>query len=109
MNDYNGADAAHLNGIDPKTYGKCEHVIRIPGNDKAYEVGVIKNPNGKGFRLVWDFWQGGYGLKAVIGKDGGLLKQSYSVMRAKKEMLRKGYRATTTKDAKGNMFLEFTE
>lgn len=109
MNDYSGADADHLNGIDPKTYGKCEHALRIPGNSKAYEVGVIKNPSGKGFRLVWDFWQQGFGLQDIIGKDGGLLKQSYAVMRAKKEMLRKGYRATTTKDAKGNVFLSFTE
>ncbi len=109
MNDYNGQNAAHLHGINPKDYGKCLHAIRIPGNDKAYEIGVIKNPNGKGFTLVWDFWQKGFGLQDVIGKDGGLLKQSYTIMRAKKEMLRKGYRATTTKDAKGNMFLEFSE
>ena len=109
MNDYNGANAAHLSGIDPKEYGKCLHAIRIPGNDRAYEIGVIKSPTGKGYTLVWDFWMRGYGLQDVIGKDGGLLKQSYAVMRAKKEMLRKGYRATTTKDAKGSMFLEFTE
>lgn len=109
MNDYSGNDAAHLNGIDPSTYGKCLHALRVKGNPKAYEVGVIKDPTGKGYRLVWDFWQGGYGLEKAIGKDGGLLKQSYAVMRAKKEMLRKGYRATTTKDAKGNMFLTFTE
>lgn len=110
MNDYSGENAAHLNGINPKDYGKCLHAIRIPGDSKAYEIGVIKRTDGKpGFQLVWDFWQGGYGLEKAIGKDGGLLKQSYAVMRAKKEMLRKGYRATTTKDAKGNMFLEFSE
>ncbi len=109
MNDYSGADAAHLKGIDPKEYGKCLHAMRIPGNDRSYEVGVIKSPTGKGYTLVWDFWQGGFGLQKAIGKDGGLLKQNYAVMRAKKEMLRKGYRATTTKDAKGNMFLAFTE
>lgn len=110
MDDYNGANAAHLHGINPKDYGKCLHAIRIPGNDKAYEIGVVKRADGKpGYQLVWDFFQGGYGLQKVIGQDGGLLKQSYAVMRAKKEMLRKGYRATTTKDAKGNMFLTFTE
>jgi hypothetical protein len=110
MNDYSGANAAHLHGINPKDYGKCEHAIRIPGDSKAYEIGVVKRADGKpGYQLVWDFWAGGYGLRAKIGNDGGLLKQSYAVMRAKKEMLRKGYRATTTKDAKGNMLLTFTE
>lgn len=110
VNDYNGQDAAHQHGVKPEDYGKCEHAIRIPGATEAYEVGVIKRPDGKpGYQLVWDFWQGGYGLKNKIGENGGLLKQSYSVTRAKKEMLRKGYRATTTKDAKGNILLTFTE
>jgi hypothetical protein len=101
-------DAPLPEGFTKEDLGKCNHVIRLPGNDKAYEIGVVKNKSGSGFSLLFDFWAGGYGLEKAIGKDGGLLKQSYSVIRAKKEMLRKGHRVSTTKDAKGNMFLEFT-
>ncbi len=97
-------------GFTEADLGKCDYALSIPGNGRAYEVGVVKRRDGKpGYQLLWDFYAGGYGLEKAIGKDGGLLKQSYAVMRAKKEMLRKGYRATTTKDAKGNMFLAFTE
>lgn len=97
-------------GFTQADLGKCEYAIRIPGNSRAYEVGVMKRKDGKpGYQLLWDFWAGGYGLQDAIGKDGGLLKQSYTVMRAKKEMLRKGYRVTTKKDQDRNVFLEFTE
>lgn len=97
-------------GFTRDDLGKCDYVIRIPGNSQAYEVGVVKRKDGKpGYQLIWDFWQGGYGLEKVIGKDGGLLKQSYAVMVAKKEMLRKGYRVTSKKDAKGNVLLSFSE
>lgn len=97
-------------GVKAEDLGKCDYAISIPGNARAYEVGVVKRRDGKpGYTLLWDFWQGGFGLEEAIGKDGGLLQQSYAVMRAKKEMLRKGYRVTTSKDAQGNVLLSFTE
>lgn len=97
-------------GFTEADLGKCKYVLQIPGNSKAYEIGVIERKDGKpGYQLLWDFWNKGYGLEDVVGKDGGLLKQSYAVMRAKKEMLRKGYRVNTTKDQAGNVLLAFTE
>lgn len=93
-------------GFAREDLGKCKYALRLPGDSKAYEVGVVERKDGKpGYQLLWDFWAGGYGLEKAIGKDGGLLKQAYTIMRAKKEMLRKGYRAKTTTDAEGNMFL----
>jgi hypothetical protein len=77
VQDYHGENAAYKLGIDPKNYGKCDHAIRIPGNAKAYEIGVVKSPNGEGYELVWDFWQGGYGLEAKIGSDGEKLRKEY--------------------------------
>lgn len=97
------------NGFTEADLGKCDYAISLPGNAKAYEVGVVRNKNGKGYQLLWDFWNGGFGLEEKIGKNAGLLKQSYAVSRAKKEMLRQGYRAATRKDAKGNFILTFTE
>ena len=97
------------NGFTEADLGKCDYAISLPGNSKAYEVGVVRNKNGKGYQLLWDFWNVGFGLEEKIGKNAGLLKQSYAVSRAKKEMLRQGYRASTRKDAKGNVILTFTE
>jgi hypothetical protein len=97
-------------GFTKEDMGHCDHVMRIPGDNKAYEIGVCKRRDGKqGFTLLWDFWQGGYGLQEKIGKDGGLLKQGYAAEVAKKQMLRAGYKFTETKDQQGNVMLTFTE
>src|SRR5438552_1836555 len=67
-------------GFSEKDLGKCEHAIRIPGNRSAYEIGVVKSRTGTGYQLVWDFWQGGYGMEKMVGgKDGDKLKQQYEV------------------------------
>jgi hypothetical protein len=97
-------------GFSEADLGKCDHVLRIPNSPGSYEIGVVKRRDGKpGYQLLWDFWQGGYGLQDKIGKDGGLLKQAYSLEVAKKQMLRKGYRVSEKRDAKGNVLLTFTE
>ncbi len=97
-------------GFTPQDLGMCLHAIRIPGDDKAYEIGVVKRRDGKpGYQLMWDFWKGGFGLMDKIGETGGLLKQAYGVQVAKKQMLRDGYRVTETKDKQGNILLNFQE
>lgn len=97
-------------GFTEADLGKCEHAIRIPGDKRAYEIGVTKRRDGKpGYALLWDFYAGGYGLEAKIGPGGGLLKQSYSIQVAKKQMMRKGFRVTEKKNAKGEILLTFTE
>jgi len=92
VNDYHGDDAAYKHGIDPKDYGKCEHAIRVKGNPDAYEVGLVKNPNGPGYVLIYDFWAGGQGLQAAIGKDAGLLRREYALAVGMRDAARKGFR-----------------
>jgi hypothetical protein len=75
VDDYHGADAAYQQGIDPKTYGTCEHAIGVPGSS-AYEVGLVRGPDGK-FRVVFDNWADGYGLCKKIGAHGEKLLQSF--------------------------------
>jgi hypothetical protein len=77
-------------GIDPKDYGKCQHTLSVPGNSSAYEVGVVAKPGG-GFVLLWDFWNGGFGLMEKLSADAdkqrigvGKLQQAYAVEVAKK-------------------------
>lgn len=108
MNDYSNADAAYLHGIDPKMYGKCEHAITLPGNSSAYEVGIVKNPNGPGYLLLYDFWQGGYGMSAHIGTEppmGKLLAQ-YARAVELKQAQAQGYGVTETVDQNGDIVME---
>lgn len=67
--------------------GKCEHAIRVPG--ASYEIGIIEREGE--IKLLWDFWGSG-GLERVLGKEGGRLKQAYTVEQAKAVARRAGYR-----------------
>lgn len=80
-------DAPLPEGLDVSKLGTCEHAIKVP--NASYEVGVVKKANGN-YGLLWDYWGAG-GLAEKIGKDGGLLKQAYTLEKAKQEAVRKGY------------------
>jgi hypothetical protein len=72
-------------------YGKCDHVISVPGNKDAYEIGVVANPNGT-YKLNWDSFAGGYGLVEKVGESAYKLKQEYGAAVAEKQLRRQGYR-----------------
>jgi len=77
-------------GVKEEDLGKCDHAIRIPGNSKAYEIGVCKLANGN-YSLRWDFWQGGYGMQDKVGANAGKLSQLYGVHVAAKAARKQGY------------------
>jgi hypothetical protein len=86
-------DQIGLNLIQGKTTfkwfkgdGNCDHAIIVPG--AGYEIGLVLKENK--YELQTDFWD--KGIAAAIGKNGGLLKQRYTVERTLSEALRKGYR-----------------
>jgi hypothetical protein len=54
-------------GFKASDLGKCDHAISIPGNKRAYEIGVCTNPATGKTELLWDFWQGGYGMRDKVG------------------------------------------
>ena len=81
VNDYSAQDAAHLNGITPDMYGKCEHALSVPNNPTAYEVGVTKIADGT-YRFAFDFWSGGHGLCKHIGAKGEKLYQTFNKHKA---------------------------
>lgn len=108
MNDYSGADAAFKADVSPKDYGKCAHAIGVPGNSQAYEIGVVQAKDGK-YKLVWDFWQGGFGLEKLAGPKCSHLVQSYVGHVAKKTLAQQGYAFTGTKKLKdGTVEMVFT-
>lgn len=88
-------------GFTPADLGKCSHALRLPGG-KGYEVGVVERRDGKpGYTLLWDFWNGGYGLRDAIGTDGVNLRNQYAAQVAVKQMKRKGFNATIKTTPKG--------
>jgi hypothetical protein len=90
---YSVGDYPLPEGFTKEDLGKCEHALRIPGNNRAYEVGVVARRDGRpGYTLLWDFWSGGYGLVDKVGKDGNKLKSEYTAAVAVKHYTSKGYR-----------------
>lgn len=87
-------------GYTADKYGTCDHAIRVKGNGRAYEIGLIKRADGKGYMLAWDSWCGGHGLLAATGYDkkdqgAGKLKDWYAAEVARKQMRRQGFRVNT--------------
>jgi hypothetical protein len=109
MQDYSSADAAYLNGIDPKDYGKCEHAIRIPGQSDAYEVGVVKNPKGAGYVLILDFYAGGRGMvDKVGGKACERLTMNYAAKVGIKAARKEGWRVKESLNDRGEIVVKCT-
>ncbi len=110
VRDYHGKDAAYLQGFDPKTYGKdAEHVISVKNNDRAYEIGVVKNPTTGKYHLIYDFWAGGNGLEAVVGKSCDKLCREYAKEVAVKQVRKLGYMPQVTTNADGEIEITATK
>ena len=54
-------------GHGKQKLGLCDHVLRVPGNQKAYEVGVYSTGKDE-YGIIWDWWGAGYGLCEKIGR-----------------------------------------
>ncbi len=96
VGDYNDPAIKEL-GITPENHGKCDHKLRVVGaGSDTYEIGLVKH--GDSYRVLFDFWRGGYGLMQRIskagerGQDCSKLKQAYALEVAKKELRRQGKR-----------------
>lgn len=95
--------AAALKGRDPKTFGKCEHVIKLKdAHGDAYEIGLVRRADGRGWDALYDAWGPGQQLEHTFGKDLRNLKQEYGAQVALKRLRRQGYRliSRTTVDGK---------
>ena len=110
VNDYHKSDAAYLLGLDPKEYGKCDHVIKVPGT--SYEIGLVpvsklknkdgslKYPGQKGWKLVYDFYGPGREIKSKYGQKLEKIVQAYGVKAAQRWAMKQGKTATKTVDKK---------
>ena len=89
--------------FDAATFGTCEHAIKVEGS--SYEIGVVKNPTGSGYRLIYDQW--GSGGKAIADKCGGeglaKIKTEYGAVRTTRHLQRQGYRVVRRVLANGQL------
>jgi len=99
MNDFHGSSAAVDNGFDASDFGKSEHAIKVEGAE--YEIGVVKNPNGDGYRLLYDNYASGRKIAKRYGDGLETIKNSYAERVAVKQLQRKGYRVSTRVNAQG--------
>lgn len=93
-------------GFKASDLGKCDHAIRVKGNYKSYEVGVVARKDGKpGYTLLWDFWCDGFGLQDKVGDGGGKLIQEYVLQVATKDRVKQGYRVNRVTAPNGHVQL----
>lgn len=85
-------------GFTKADLGKSTHALAVKGKKDAYEIGVVESRTTPGtYELLWDFYAGGKGLEAAVGKDAKKLMQAYSTEVARKAARRAGFRVTETK------------
>ena len=82
-------------GFTKEEMGMCDYAIKF--SEAKYEVGVVKKKEGKGYHLLWDFWNNGFGLKEKIGENGIKLIDEYRTQVIAKKMKRKGYHVKRTR------------
>lgn len=84
-------------GLKEEDLGKCDHALalapdRIPinANSAPYEVGVVAQGDGT-YKLLFDFWGGGFGLQDAIGQHGGKLFDEYGLAVAEAQARAQGW------------------
>lgn len=96
-------------GLTAADLGRCDHAIAIPNDSRAYQIGVVKRRDGKpGYQLLWDFYAGGYGMEAKVGKDAIKLRDRYAAEVAGAIYRKKGYRVKIQQQADDTLELVAT-
>jgi hypothetical protein len=78
-------------GYTAAALGKCDHALAIPGDTRAYEIGVVARADGTGYDLLWDFWNDGYGIKGHVGDECKKLVGEYLHAVAERAALAQGW------------------
>lgn len=88
---------------------RCEHAIGVPGDERAYEIGIVRKEDGRdGYQFLYDDHAGGHGLMALCGKGCSRLKQAYAVEVAMAEAMRQGMNVNEQAMADGTVRLVCT-
>jgi hypothetical protein len=82
----------------------CDHAIRVPGNQQAYEIGVRKT--GKHYTLAHDDFGGAGGMVKLAGAGCQKIVQRYAAEASIAEARRQGYRVKEQLQTNGTIRLE---
>lgn len=97
-------------GFKAADLGRCQHAIGVKDNAVAYEIGVCARRDGKpGYTLLWDFYCGGHGLEAVVGKDCVNLRREYAAVAAIRTAQAQGFRVQEHRQQDGSIKLLCTK
>lgn len=93
LNDWHSPRAASNKGVDPKTFGTCDHALRIKGAQPGarYEIGVTAQDNGT-YRLVYDNYGQGHELERLAGVDLVNLRNEVAAETTERFAASRGYR-----------------
>lgn len=105
---YSVGDYPLPDGFTKEDLGHCEHAIGIPGT--TWQVGLAKPRNGKGYRLLFDFYgtQGRPILEALGGQQAHKFCQLYGVHKATLAARKLGHSVQRTTGKNGAINLVLT-
>jgi hypothetical protein len=105
LNDWDSQQAA-VNRIDAKRFGTTDAgVARFKGC--AYDLGLLKNPDGSYTPYFDSYGGGGHALMAKLGGMAcAKLKDEYAAAVAMRTLARKGFRVTRSVDKAGAITLK---
>ena len=101
-------------GFTVDDLGQCEYRLKLKPDHPnlrpglaPYEVGVCRRRDGKpGYVLLWDFWNGGYGLRDTVGEDGNRLRQGYSAAVTRRTLTAQGFMVREKTQADGRIVMQ---
>jgi len=98
----------------------CDARIKWTKHPDAYQMGLVRShqmedgtiiaaPNGDGWTVSHDEWNGGNGMVEHVGRDCGLLMQEYGLVRAEQQAISQGYSCERHQMENGEIKLVATE
>lgn len=90
LDDWRSPRAASNKGVDPKTFGKCDHALRMRTNPGGYEIGVTEQADGS-YRLVYDSFGNGKAIEDLAGVDLLGLRNEIAAETATNVLKRRGW------------------
>lgn len=93
-------------GITEADLGKCDHaIVQTKKLALNYEVGLVKEKDGTGYRILFDFYDERL-AKALGGNEAHGLKREYAAAVATKQFYSQGYRVSRAINSRGEIVLE---
>jgi len=95
-----------------RTYNKqqnaCDAAIVIPGDERAYEIGLVLGKDGKTYEVNFDSWNGGKGMVERSGKGCSKIMVEYGRAKTKSIAQSKGwsYREERLQDGRIRCYCE---